>query len=387
MLKKFTCLAIILAILMGFASVAGAYDSVPAEGLMGDANSDTSVNSSDSAFILRYLVGLEDLGYSQIVLADVDHSGNLSASDATAILRYLVGLVDDYETTAEKTTANGEYSFIAKRNRSTVTAYLGSDATINPFPQAMEGHPVTAIAKDAFKGSSVTEVYFLADPPEGLAEAGITAGATLYYPEPNADAWASAGLEGYTLTSYVPGVEVSFTVGNFESVYTGEKQGITATPSVSVEFTVTYTQDGVAVTPKNAGTYQYEITVTSTGYAATGENLKGDFVIEKATYAPQPTMSDKRCKQEKENELEQFNITAENIPDGVTVSYTYYYRKSDKDSYVKIEDQFGKDPGQYRVVAHFDGDYNNFYVITDKSAMLTITSDWGRGFMSLDDDR
>ncbi|HPF53986.1 MAG TPA: CAP domain-containing protein [Eubacteriales bacterium] len=69
--------------------------SVTREYMRGDANSSGNVNSEDAAMILRYLVGLCDMDYTEIIAADIDGTTGVSANDASKILRYLVGLADE----------------------------------------------------------------------------------------------------------------------------------------------------------------------------------------------------------------------------------------------------------------------------------------------------
>lgn len=60
----------------------------------GDVDLNGSVNSTDAAMILRYLVGLETLSRRALMNADTDGSNTIMANDASRILRYLVGLED-----------------------------------------------------------------------------------------------------------------------------------------------------------------------------------------------------------------------------------------------------------------------------------------------------
>lgn len=58
--------------------------------ILGDADNDGVMNAKDAAHMLRYSVGLCELGNSE--RADVNHDGTVDANDAAAILRSIVGL-------------------------------------------------------------------------------------------------------------------------------------------------------------------------------------------------------------------------------------------------------------------------------------------------------
>ena len=59
--------------------------------LIGDADKNGVVNSTDCTLILRYLKGYEELDDEQILLADADKNGVVNSTDCTKILRYLKG--------------------------------------------------------------------------------------------------------------------------------------------------------------------------------------------------------------------------------------------------------------------------------------------------------
>lgn len=58
--------------------------------ILGDADNDGVMNAKDAAHMLRYSVGLCELGNSE--RADFNHDGTVDANDAAAILRSIVGL-------------------------------------------------------------------------------------------------------------------------------------------------------------------------------------------------------------------------------------------------------------------------------------------------------
>ena len=59
------------------------------EGVLGDVNGDTIVNSDDAVTILRYLAGYTVEG--NIELGDYNSDGVTNSDDAVAILRMLAG--------------------------------------------------------------------------------------------------------------------------------------------------------------------------------------------------------------------------------------------------------------------------------------------------------
>ena len=61
--------------------------------LGGDANGDGKVTAADAAFILRYVVGLEEwMDLHAMLCADVNANGEIDADDATSILRFVTDL-------------------------------------------------------------------------------------------------------------------------------------------------------------------------------------------------------------------------------------------------------------------------------------------------------
>ncbi len=56
--------------------------------ILGDVNSDGTVNSIDALMALRYSGGLQELSDLQIFTADVDSNGAVNSLDSLAILRY-----------------------------------------------------------------------------------------------------------------------------------------------------------------------------------------------------------------------------------------------------------------------------------------------------------
>ena len=64
--------------------------------LVGDADSNGTVNYLDAVLVLRHSVGLETLEDEIIIRCDVDGDGVLGYLDAMQILRYGVGLLDSF---------------------------------------------------------------------------------------------------------------------------------------------------------------------------------------------------------------------------------------------------------------------------------------------------
>ena len=61
--------------------------------LMGDANSDGHVDSSDALLALRKSLGMLNLGDAACFAADVNSDGTVNSSDALLILRYSLGII------------------------------------------------------------------------------------------------------------------------------------------------------------------------------------------------------------------------------------------------------------------------------------------------------
>ncbi len=90
MKKRFGILFLCLCMLLS------AFRTVSAEEedrLGGDANGDGKVTAADAAFILRYVVGLEDrMELHDMLSADINGNGEIDADDAASILRYVTDL-------------------------------------------------------------------------------------------------------------------------------------------------------------------------------------------------------------------------------------------------------------------------------------------------------
>jgi len=64
--------------------------------LFGDVSGDGRVTPYDAVFVLRYIVGLEDLSQEALEAADVSGDGKITAYDAALILRRVVGLIENF---------------------------------------------------------------------------------------------------------------------------------------------------------------------------------------------------------------------------------------------------------------------------------------------------
>ena len=86
-------LAILLLCLCLLLSV---FHTVSADGddrLGGDANGDGKVTAADAAFVLRFVVGLEErMDLYDMLSADINGNGEIDADDATSILRYVTDI-------------------------------------------------------------------------------------------------------------------------------------------------------------------------------------------------------------------------------------------------------------------------------------------------------
>ena len=67
------------------------YDSTP---ILGDVNRDGYADNLDSAYILRYDVGLIELDEQQFEVGDVNGDGFVDSLDAAQILKYDAGIID-----------------------------------------------------------------------------------------------------------------------------------------------------------------------------------------------------------------------------------------------------------------------------------------------------
>lgn len=60
--------------------------------LLGDANGDGVVNSSDAVLIMRHALGIVQLSGNALLAADFNQDGTVNASDALGVLRYAMGI-------------------------------------------------------------------------------------------------------------------------------------------------------------------------------------------------------------------------------------------------------------------------------------------------------
>ena len=73
--------------------------------LGGDANGDGQVTAADAAYMLRYIVGLEDdMGLLNMLCADVNANAEIDADDAAAVLRYVTDLAPLRQISTDQTT-------------------------------------------------------------------------------------------------------------------------------------------------------------------------------------------------------------------------------------------------------------------------------------------
>lgn len=87
MKKRFTVL--LLCLLLTLFLIPSAYTDGE-DRLDGDANGDEKVTAADAAFILRYVVGMDDrMSLHGMLCADVNGNAEIDADDAASILRYV----------------------------------------------------------------------------------------------------------------------------------------------------------------------------------------------------------------------------------------------------------------------------------------------------------
>ena len=60
----------------------------------GDVSQNGDISGYDASMILKYLVGIEELDESQLMVADVTQDNTISALDASAIAQYVVNIID-----------------------------------------------------------------------------------------------------------------------------------------------------------------------------------------------------------------------------------------------------------------------------------------------------
>lgn len=73
--------------------------------LGGDANGDGWVTAIDAAYMLRYIVGLEDyMSLENMLSADVNANAEIDADDAAAVLRYVTDLAPLTQISTDQTT-------------------------------------------------------------------------------------------------------------------------------------------------------------------------------------------------------------------------------------------------------------------------------------------
>ena len=377
MKKILPSIALVLAFILviGMGSVATASTSAPASGIMGDSNGDGNVTSSDIALLLRQVLGEGSISYQQSILEDTNHDGCLTSSDATLMLRYMLYMSNSCELVETKTTKDGLYSFTAQDNMSTINAYLGAATVLQPFPTAMEGHVITAIAAGAFTNSGVTEIWFVGAPISGLPASGLSSTCEIHYPA--GQGWETAGLDTY-FTNVQSYQAVTITVSDTSCTYDGSTHGVTVSVSPAVSYTISYVNaEGQTVTPVNAGEYAYTIELTQSGYAAM-KNDSGTLTIEKANYSA-PIFTGATVHRADDEGEEQHRLFATSIPQGVSVTYVYYNSTAPT---VPLSTDYASDVGTYYVYANYTHSNPNYNQLAKQGATLVIKSPWSEGWMS-----
>ena len=73
--------------------------------LAGDANGDGQVTAADAAYMLRYVVGLEErMDVHQMLCADVNANAEIDADDAASVLRYVTDIAPLTQISTDSTT-------------------------------------------------------------------------------------------------------------------------------------------------------------------------------------------------------------------------------------------------------------------------------------------
>ena len=64
--------------------------------VIGDANGDGKINTSDAVIILKLAAGMTQLDETQQKAADTNHDGKVNTSDAVRILKYAAGMITSF---------------------------------------------------------------------------------------------------------------------------------------------------------------------------------------------------------------------------------------------------------------------------------------------------
>lgn len=97
MTKRILSLLLCAVTLLGGATF-GATSAAAA--LLGDVTLDGRVDSADASLILRYDLGLSDIGSAALKNGDVNSDGYVDSADASLILQYDLGLIDEFPKAA-----------------------------------------------------------------------------------------------------------------------------------------------------------------------------------------------------------------------------------------------------------------------------------------------
>ena len=242
-----------------------------------------------------------------------------------------------------------------------VNVYNSSDSMFNMTGGYLGDNTATESGNDIYKDEagvvSISGGYFSENPDAAYIADGHTA----------QDISALGGAtfdgdykDGFPYAVYAQGGILIST--NKDIVYDGSPvaEGVDFTVEGTDGVTLTYSykvesdDEFTAGLPTNAGDYTVYV------YALNGEkqfiSMVFDITIAKATYDMSGiTFADDRVTYD--GEAHSIEI-AGTLPDGVSVSYDVSYKVN---------------AGEYTVTASFTGDYDNYNVIADKSATLTIT--------------
>ena len=104
-MKKF--LSIVLAVIIMCSTM---YALADGNSLLGDANSDGCINTSDAVAILRHTAGIDKLSGDKLISADVTHDNMVNTADAVYVLRYVAGIITSFDESPSEP-INSTYTF------------------------------------------------------------------------------------------------------------------------------------------------------------------------------------------------------------------------------------------------------------------------------------
>ena len=280
-----------------------------------------------------------------------DNNGQINAGIYT-VTAHFNGDYENYESipdrTATLTINKAHYNVEDIEFKDTIFIYDGETKTVEAT-NVPEGVTVTYEYRDYYSNNQINKIISVG---KYRVIAHFSNSNNNYEEISDMSAVVTVEKGNYDMSSY------SF--NNVNKTYDGKEYDAhianeNSLPSgVTVEYK--YYKNGILVSSnKDCGTYKMVAIFSSTDNNYNPiETMEATLTVDKANYDMSGVVfEDLECSYNGQ----QHSIIATNLPDGVTVTY-------DNNGQVF--------PGKYTITAHFTGDSNNYEIIPDKEATLTI---------------